>query len=167
MPALAGGVPLLGICVGLQLLFEESEEMGRFAGLGFLPGRVRRFRGNLKVPHIGWNQVHRLRPSPLLAGVPQDSYAYFVHSYQLRPADRADLAFRLAVGRHPLPSERQIVLDMVMAERKNFDADPEAARQLLTVGESPYDAKLNPAELAAWTLACNLILNLDETLTQH
>lgn len=84
-----------------------------------------------------------------------------------QPADRADLAFRLAVGRHPLPSERQIVLDMVMAERKNFDADPEAARQLLTVGESPYDAKLNPAELAAWTLACNLILNLDETLTQH
>ncbi len=85
----AGGVPLLGICVGLQLLFEESEEMGRFAGLGFLPGRVRRFRGSLKVPHIGWNQVHSLRPSPLLAGLPQDSYAYFVHSYYVDPADES------------------------------------------------------------------------------
>lgn len=83
----ADGVPLLGICVGLQMLFDESEEMGHFAGLGLLRGRVRRFRGDLKVPHIGWNQVHSLAPSPLLAGVPQDAYAYFVHSYYVEPAD--------------------------------------------------------------------------------
>ncbi len=81
------GMPLLGICLGMQLLFEESEEMGRTAGLGLLRGRVRRFPAGLKVPHIGWNQVHRVRPSPLLAGMPQDSYAYFVHSYYVDPAD--------------------------------------------------------------------------------
>ena len=85
--ALAAGRPLLGICLGMQLLFQESEEMGRHAGLGFLPGRVRRFAPGLKVPHIGWNQVHAVRPSPLLEGLPQDSYAYFVHSYYVEPAD--------------------------------------------------------------------------------
>ncbi len=83
----AAGKPILGICLGMQLLFEESEEMGRFAGLGLLPGRVRRFPAGLKVPHIGWNQVRAVRPSPLLQGIPQDSYAYFVHSYCVDPAD--------------------------------------------------------------------------------
>ncbi len=83
----AHGIPLLGICLGMQLLFEESDEMGRTAGLGLLRGRVRRFAAGLKVPHIGWNQVHAVRPSPLLAGMAQDSYAYFVHSYVVEPAD--------------------------------------------------------------------------------
>jgi glutamine amidotransferase len=82
----AASRPILGICLGMQLLFEESEEMGRHAGLGLLPGRVRRFPSGLRVPHIGWNQVHALRPSPLLEGVPQDCYAYFVHSYYVEPA---------------------------------------------------------------------------------
>lgn len=85
----AAGKPLLGICLGMQLLFGESEEMGRFAGLGLLPGRVRRFSAGLKVPHIGWNQVHIVRPSPLLEGVAQDSYAYFVHSYYADPAEES------------------------------------------------------------------------------
>ncbi len=73
--------PLLGICLGMQLLFEQSDEMGSHTGLGLLPGRVRRFAAGLRVPHIGWNQIYALRPSPLLEGVPQDSYAYFVHSH--------------------------------------------------------------------------------------
>jgi glutamine amidotransferase len=90
--AASAGKPILGICLGMQLLFEESEEMGRFAGLGLLPGRVRRFPPSLKVPHIGWNQVHATRPSPLLAGVPQDSYAYFVHSYYVEPAQEGAVA---------------------------------------------------------------------------
>jgi len=88
----AAGKPLLGICLGMQLLFEESEEMGRFTGLGLLPGRVRRFAANLKVPHIGWNQVHAVRSSPLLEGVAQDGYAYFVHSYYVEPAGAGDVA---------------------------------------------------------------------------
>jgi len=88
----AQGKPLLGICLGLQLLFEESEEMGLHRGLGILPGRVVRFHKGLKVPHIGWNQL-RLSKSrvgcPLLAGVSDGSYAYFVHSYYVVPQDPA------------------------------------------------------------------------------
>ena len=79
------GKPLLGICLGMQLLFEESEEMGRHEGLGLLPGRVVRFpEGDLKVPHIGWNQL-RIRGGELLVGIEEGAYAYFVHSYYARP----------------------------------------------------------------------------------
>ena len=85
----AEGRPLLGICLGMQLLFDESEEMGRHRGLGLLPGRVLRFTGGLKVPHVGWNQVQPLCEHPLLAGVPAGAYAYFVHSYYVEPADPA------------------------------------------------------------------------------
>jgi glutamine amidotransferase len=79
--AVEEGKPLLGICIGMQLLFEESEEHGIHRGLGFLPGRVRRFDGDLPVPHMGWNRLRLLRPHPMLEGVPDGSHVYFVHSY--------------------------------------------------------------------------------------
>ncbi len=93
--AVAAGKPLLGICVGMQLLFDESEEMGRHAGLGLIPGRVLRFAGEmigadskpLKVPAIGWNQLHHDGSDPLLQGIDDGAYAYFVHSYYCRPDD--------------------------------------------------------------------------------
>jgi len=100
--AIAAGQPLLGICVGMQMLFDESEEMGRHAGLGIMPGRVVRFRPShvpgtaqapgtssrlLKVPQIGWNQLRHDQTDPLLAGIPDGAYAYFVHSYYCAPAD--------------------------------------------------------------------------------
>ncbi len=86
------GTPLLGICVGMQVLFEESEEMGRHAGLGLLPGRVRPFpEGDYKIPQTGWNQLHIQGGQPLLAGLAQDSYAYFNHSYYCAAADPADV----------------------------------------------------------------------------
>lgn len=107
------GKPLLGICVGMQLLFEVGEEMGEWEGLGLIPGRVVRFQfsqsvhatssaeplsqcsmlnAQFKVPHIGWNQLWPKQPNhPLLAGVRAGDYAYFVHSYHPRVADPADV----------------------------------------------------------------------------
>jgi glutamine amidotransferase len=111
----AGGKPLLGICLGMQLLFDESEEMGRHRGLGLLPGRVVRFPAGdlLKVPHIGWNELRiancelRIAKDGLLAGIADGAYAYFVHSYYALPEEPADvlatteygLEFASAVGR--------------------------------------------------------------------
>jgi glutamine amidotransferase len=79
--AAAAGKPLLGICIGMQLLFEESEEHGRHRGLGLLPGRVRRFEGPLPVPHMGWNRLRARRAHAVLDGVPDGAHVYFVHSY--------------------------------------------------------------------------------------
>ena len=86
---IAQGKPFLGICVGLQLMFEASEEMGQHQGLGLFPGRCRRFPPTERVPHIGWNQIAIQRPLPILAGVPEGSFFYFVHSYYVDPADPA------------------------------------------------------------------------------
>ena len=79
--AVEKGKPLLGICIGMQLLFEESEEHGCHRGLGFLPGRVRRFEGDLPVPHMGWNRLRPRRPHPILDGIADGAHVYFVHSY--------------------------------------------------------------------------------------
>jgi glutamine amidotransferase len=85
------GTPLLGICIGMQLLFDESEEHGRHAGLGLLPGRVRRFGGSLVVPHMGWNELAFRRPHVLFDGLAAGSYVYFVHSYLCEPAQASDV----------------------------------------------------------------------------
>jgi len=94
---IASGRPFLGICLGLQVLFDESEEQGPVAGLGVLPGRVLRFRPAspaCKVPHMGWNQVQRAGAAdePLLAGIPDGTWFYFVHSYYAAPARAGDVA---------------------------------------------------------------------------
>ena len=97
----AAGVPLLGVCVGMQLLFDASEERGEHAGLGLLPGRVVRFDGRggpdgrggerrLKVPHMGWNRLRRRAEHPVLGDGPLP-HVYFVHSYHARPALAADV----------------------------------------------------------------------------
>ena len=80
-------VPLLGVCVGMQLLFEESTEFGRTAGLGLLKGRVRRFSEDLLVPQVGWNSIHQCRAHPLFGGIANDTFFYFVHSYYCEPQD--------------------------------------------------------------------------------
>ncbi len=101
LEAIESGKPFLGICLGLQLLFEKSEEMGSHRGLGVWPGVVKRFPDGmtatlpdgteipLKIPHIGWNQVWHRGDNPLLEGVPSGSYAYFVHSYYVAPSDES------------------------------------------------------------------------------
>ncbi len=85
------GVPFIGICLGMQLLFESSEEMGQHEGLGILRGAVKRFSGDLKVPQMGWNQIHLKQPSPLLRDVSDGSYAFFVHSYYCEPRDASQI----------------------------------------------------------------------------
>jgi glutamine amidotransferase len=97
LEAVQAGLPLLGICVGMQLLFDESEELGQHEGLHIIPGKVRRFPADmddptaagrsLRVPQIGWNQLHRQKEDPLLAGVPDGAYAYFAHSYYCDTTD--------------------------------------------------------------------------------
>jgi glutamine amidotransferase len=85
------GTPFLGICLGLQLLFEESEEFGPVRGLGVLRGRCVRFRArddpSFRVPHMGWNQIRKLQTPAALAGIDDGAFVYFVHSYCVEPRD--------------------------------------------------------------------------------
>ncbi len=92
--AVAAGKPCLGVCLGLQLLFDVSEEDGLHEGLGLIPGRVVRFtaRAGLKVPHMGWNTLRIRRPVPLLKGVGESPSVYFVHSYHALTAHDSDVA---------------------------------------------------------------------------
>lgn len=102
--------PFLGICLGYQLLFTESEEFGQGKGLDVIPGAVRRFPGNLKVPHMGWNQVEHRGDLRLFDGIPSGAHFYFVHSYYPETTDDSlqvasctyGLTFPAAVGRGPL-----------------------------------------------------------------
>ncbi|MBO8173199.1 MAG: imidazole glycerol phosphate synthase subunit HisH [Bacillaceae bacterium] len=84
---IGSGKPFLGICLGMQLLFESSEEHGHHEGLGILPGNVVRFQGDFKVPHMGWNRLSFQKQVPLFDGV-EEGHVYFVHSYYVQPTDR-------------------------------------------------------------------------------
>lgn len=99
---IASGKPFLGICLGLQLLFTESEEFGISKGLDLIKGRVIRFKGpefaELKVPHMGWNSVQIKRRPPALADVPEDSHFYFVHSFHVVPEDKGVIATTTPYG---------------------------------------------------------------------
>lgn len=81
--------PFLGICLGLQLLFEKSEENPDAVGLGVFEGKVKRFPGTLKVPHLGWNVLIEKETSPLWNGIPDKSYFYFAHSFFIQPKDES------------------------------------------------------------------------------
>ena len=89
--AVARGAPLLGICLGMQLLFEQSEEFGTSRGLGLLPGAVVRLPGTVKVPHMGWNGLRHIRDHPIVADVPPLAHAYFCHSYHAEVGDQRHL----------------------------------------------------------------------------
>ena len=84
--------PFLGICLGMQMLFEESDEVRPCKGLGLLPGRIERIQTRLKLPQIGWNSLHIVHPNALTQGLNEGDAVYFVHSFAACPADLADLA---------------------------------------------------------------------------
>lgn len=98
--AIAAGTPYLGICLGMQFLFESSDEMGDHEGLGVLPGKVTRFPefDDLKVPHMGWNTLNATRSSNLLQNLPDPAYAYFVHSYYCVPDNPDDVLVKVDYG---------------------------------------------------------------------
>jgi glutamine amidotransferase len=98
--AVKRGDPLLGICVGMQALFDVGMELGEFPGLGLIPGQVERFSDDLgvKIPQTGWNQVWPVRPTPLLSGLAGGEYVYFNHSFFCQPALESDTAAETDLG---------------------------------------------------------------------
>jgi imidazole glycerol-phosphate synthase subunit HisH len=90
--------PLLGVCVGMQMLFEESEEFDVTEGLGLLRGKVRRFNNELVVPHVGWNRIQQRQSHALFDDVANGSFFYFVHSYYCEPADQSVVAGETEYG---------------------------------------------------------------------
>jgi glutamine amidotransferase len=100
--SIGSGKPFLGICLGLQLLFTESEEFGISKGLDIIKGRVVRFKGpefsELKIPHMGWNSLSIKRRAPMLQDVPDKSYVYFVHSFHVVPDDKSVIATTTPYG---------------------------------------------------------------------
>ncbi|SEK82713.1 imidazole glycerol phosphate synthase subunit HisH [Nitrosovibrio tenuis] len=137
--------PFLGICLGLQMLFDSSEE-GNVTGLGVVPGQVRRFpptstadTGNtdganehvkprFKVPHMGWNQVHQITAHPLWEGIPQDARFYFVHSYYVETADPGSAA---AYSLYPFPFTCAVARDNIFAVQFHPEKSQEAGLMLL------------------------------------
>ena len=119
---IASGTPFLGICLGLQLLFTESEEFGIHQGLGVLAGRVKKFpfgnghapqaHGRLKVPHMGWNGMAIERAAPPLKGIASGEHVYFVHSYYVEPQDRSVVATMTDYG---LPFVSSVWRDNIFA----------------------------------------------------
>jgi glutamine amidotransferase len=111
---LRSGKPFFGICLGLQLLFTTSYEDGEYRGLDYFPGEVVRFKDlpGLKVPHMGWNQLHVRRPAPPLADFPENGSVYFVHSYYVVPRDKGIIA---AETDYPTPFTSAIWSDNVFA----------------------------------------------------
>jgi len=128
--AISSSKPFLGICLGLQLLFDVSYEDGEHKGLGVIPGEVRRFNvpPEYKVPHMGWNQVALRRRAPIFAGVEDGAHFYFVHSYYVVPADRSIAAGEAS---YPEPFCATIWRDNLFATQFHPEKSQAAGLQLL------------------------------------
>lgn len=122
------GKPLLGICLGMQLLFASSEEHGNHEGLGLLPGTVVRFRGDYKVPHMGWNKLsYKQSASPIFEGI-EEGHVYFVHSYHAKPERESDL---LAVTDYYQPVTAIVGRDNVYGMQFHPEKSGDIGMQLL------------------------------------
>ena len=121
--------PFLGLCIGLQMLFERGEE-GDTPGLGVLPGRVPRLNApGLEIPHMGWNEVAQARPHPLWSGIPDRTRFYFVHSYYAAPRDQALTAATCTYG---VPFTCAIARDNIFAVQFHPEKSQSAGLQLLS-----------------------------------
>jgi imidazole glycerol-phosphate synthase subunit HisH len=115
--------PMLGLCVGLQLMFDEGHEFGVHKGLGLMRGRIVRFPEGLHVPQIGWNQIENLQAHPLLEGLNEGTYFYFVHSYYIESDDESDVLARTEYGiRYPSICARDSVCGVQFHPEKSQDA---------------------------------------------
>lgn len=123
----ATGKPMLGICLGMQLLFQQSEEFGEHQGLGLLNGKVVRFQGDFKIPHMGWNKLEFLQPSPLFAGL-EEGHVYFVHSYHVLVEDKQNL---LATGDYYGPVTAIVGKDNVFGMQFHPEKSGELGMKLL------------------------------------
>lgn len=140
----ASGVPLAGVCLGMQLLYARSEESGDVAGLGLLRGRVRRLAPGLKVPHMGWNQLRFRQHSPLLEGLATGTHVYFVHSYVVAP-DAADevVAVTSYGGEFPAIVQRGRVSGLQFHPEKSGNAGQRLLRNLIaTTAAAPGGASV-------------------------
>lgn len=129
LEAAQSGTPILGLCLGLQLLFSESEEFGRHEGLNLIAGKVRRFETpGLRVPHVGWNQIEINRMDPLLDATADGSYFYFVHSFYVEPETPSDVLCWTDYGRRFCSVARR---DNVWGAQFHPEKSQEAGKQLL------------------------------------
>jgi len=131
--AIGSGKPILGICLGLHFLFSESEEFGLHKGLDLVRGRVRHFphaapSSPLKVPHMGWNRVHLTREAPIMQGIPDGSYFYFVHSYYVEPEDTGVIA---GVTEYGIPFTSMIWRDNLFATQFHPEKSQALGLQIL------------------------------------
>ena len=128
--AIASNKPFLGICLGLQMLFDVSYEDGEHEGLGVIPGEVRRFNvpAEYKVPHMGWNHVAQRRPAPIFKGIADASHFYFVHSYYVVPKDDGVIAGEAS---YPEPFCAAIWRDNLFATQFHPEKSQAAGLQLL------------------------------------
>lgn len=124
------GRPFLGICLGLQLLFDESEEFGTHAGFKVVPGKVKAFdkKMGLKIPHMGWNQVTFRKEAPIFRDIPDGSYFYFVHSYYVLPEFPDDIA---AVSEYGITFTCAVAKDNIFAVQFHPEKSQEIGLKVL------------------------------------
>jgi imidazole glycerol phosphate synthase glutamine amidotransferase subunit len=133
LDAIQRGVPFLGVCLGLQALYETSEEAPELAGLKLFPGFVRSLPATVKLPHMGWNQVKLTRPSRLLEGISADAYFYFAHSYAATGSNGESVALCNHGADFAAVVEKQNIFAVQFHPEKSADAGAQLLQNFLRI----------------------------------